>query len=97
MFVLYGLLALIAALLAVAVIRTLCIKAPARKESSFVATAEQLDTAAKKLGAMVRVPSVSKAEDEDLTQFYILHKELEKYFPLVHKHLEKTDLTGTLL
>lgn len=97
MFVLYGLLALIAALLAVAVIRTLCIKAPARKESSFVATAEQLDTAAKKLGAMVRVPSVSKAEDEDLTQFYILHKELEEYFPLVHKHLEKTDLTGTLL
>ena len=57
----------------------------------------EVDTAAEKLGAMVRVPSVSRAEDEDLTEFFNYHKVLEEQFPLLHEHLEKTVLNGTLL
>ena len=49
--------------------------------------------AEEKLGAMVRIPTVSKHEHEDLSQFYRYHEELEKLFPLLHEKLEKTVLT----
>ena len=58
---------------------------------------DELKIAEEKLGAMVRIPTVSKHEHEDLTQFYLFHKELEKLFPLIHAKLEKTVLNGTLL
>ena len=57
----------------------------------------ELKIAEEKLGAMVRIPTVSKHEHEDLTQFYIYHEELAKLFPLLHEKLEKTVLNGTLL
>ena len=57
----------------------------------------ELKIAAEKLGAMIRVPTVSKHEHEDLSQFYLFHQELEKLFPLIHEKLEKTVLNGTLL
>ena len=60
-------------------------------------TEEKLALCAHKLGAMVRIPSVSKREDEDLTEFYRLHAVMEELFPLIHKHLEKTELQGSLL
>ena len=60
-------------------------------------TQEQLDLCAKKLGDMVRVPTVSKAEHEDLSDFYRFHQVLEDLFPLIHKTLEKTVLNGSLL
>ena len=60
-------------------------------------TEEKLTLCAKKLGDMVRIPSVSKREDEDLTEFYRLHAVMEDLFPLIHKHLEKTELQGSLL
>ena len=56
-----------------------------------------LKIAEEKLGAMIRIPTVSKHEHEDLTQFYLFHQELEKLFPLIHKNLEKTVLNGTLV
>lgn len=56
-----------------------------------------IQIAAEKLGAMIRIPTVSKHEHEDLSQFYLFHKELEKLFPLVHEKLEKTVLNGTLI
>ena len=58
---------------------------------------ETLDLCAAKLGAMVRVPTVSKNENEDLTEFYKFHRVLEECFPLLHANLEKTELNGTLL
>ncbi len=58
---------------------------------------EQLELCAKKLGDMVRVPTVSKHEWEDLTEFYKFHEVLEELFPLIHQHLEKTVLNGSLL
>ena len=60
-------------------------------------TEETLAMCAGKLGEMVRIPSVSRREDEDLTEFYRLHKVMEDLFPLLHKHLEKTELKGSLL
>ncbi len=53
--------------------------------------------AEEKLGAMIRIPTVSKHESEDLSQFYLFHQELERLFPLIHEKLEKTVLNGTLI
>ena len=60
-------------------------------------TPEYLNLCAHKLGAMVRVPTFSKAEHEDLTDFFRFHKVLEECFPLIHEKLEKTVLNGSLL
>ena len=57
----------------------------------------ELTIAEEKLGAMIRIPTVSKHEHEDLSQFYLFHEELEKLFPRLHEKLEKTVLQGTLL
>ena len=96
-YVLLGLLAVILVLLGIAIVRTLTIKAPAPAACETIITKEECATAARKLGAMVHIPSVSKREDEDLTEFYKLHAVMEEQFPLLHKNLEKTVLTGTLL
>ena len=58
---------------------------------------DELKIAEEKLGAMIRIPTVSKHEWEDLSQFYRFHEELEKLFPLIHEKLEKTVLNGTLI
>ena len=52
----------------------------------------EIKLAKEKLGAMIRIPTVSKHEYEDLSQFYLFHQELEKLFPLIHEKLEKTVL-----
>ena len=96
-YLLLGLLTVIPVLLGIAVVRTFAIKASAPAACSTVITDEECAIAAKKLGAMVQVPSVSKNENEDLTEFYKLHKVMEEHFPLIHQRLEKTDLQGNLL
>ena len=96
-YLLLGLLAVILVLLGVAVVRTLMIKAPAAASCDTVISEEECAIAAQKLGAMVRIPSVSKREDEDLSEFYKLHAVMEEQFPLLHAHLEKTVLNGSLL
>ena len=58
---------------------------------------DKLKIAEEKLGAMIRIPTVSKHEYEDLSQFYLYHQELETLFPLIHEKLEKTVLNGTLI
>ena len=92
-----GLLAVIAVLLGIAVVRTLLIKAPTPAVCDTVITDEECAVAAEKLGAMIRVPSVSRREDEDLSEFFKLHAVMEEQFPLLHKNLEKTVLNGSLL
>ena len=96
-YLLLGLLAVVLVLLGIAIVRTLMIKAPAPAACDTVITDEECAIAAQKLGAMVRVPSVSKREDEDLSEFYKLHAVMEEQFPLLHKNLEKTVLNGSLL
>jgi len=87
----------IVALVLIVVLRTFMIKAPAAKKCETVIDTEKMDICAEKLSAMVRIPTVSKNEDEDLTEFYRFHEELERLFPLIHEKLEKTVLNGTLL
>ena len=96
-YVVLGLLALVVLLLGIAIVRTLAIKAPKAAVCDTVLTEEECSIAAEKLGAMVQVPSVSKREDEDLTEFYKLHTVMEAQFPLLHQKLEKEVLNGTLL
>jgi len=94
---LIGLLILVFVLLSAAVIRTVMIKASPAAVCETVLTQQEQDLCAEKLAAMVQIPSVSKYEHEDLTEFYQLHQELERLFPLIHEKLEKIDLNGTLL
>ncbi len=96
-YVIFGLAAALLAIAAVALIRTLRIKAAPPASYTPELSQQELDTAAQKLGDMVRIPTVSKHEHEDLTQFYVFHQELERLFPLLHEKLEKTELQGTLL
>ena len=81
----------------VSLIRTAALKAKARVRYTPDVLPQELRTAEEKLGAMIRVPTVSKAEHEDLSDFYRYHEELERLFPLLHQHLEKTVLNGTLI
>ena len=81
----------------VALIRTAAMKAKSRVAYTPDITAEEVKRAEEKLGAMIRISTVSKHEHEDLSNFYRYHEELERLFPLLHKHLEKTVLNGTLL
>ncbi len=89
--------ALILLLLLIALVRTALIKAPAPGVCTTELTDAQQQVCAEKLSAMIRIPTVSRREDEDLTQFYKFHAELERLFPLLHANLEKTVLQGTLL
>ena len=58
---------------------------------------DEIKIAAEKMGAMIRVPTVSRHEHEDLTQFFRFHEVLEELFPLIHEKLDKTVLNGTLI
>ena len=89
--------ALIIVCLIVAVARAVCIKAPAPVAYTPQVTQQECTIAEEKLGDMVRIPTVSKHEHEDLSDFYRYHEELERLFPLLHKNLEKTVLNATLL
>ena len=81
----------------VALVRTAAMKAKTRVSYTPDIKPEELKRAEEKLGAMIRIPTVSKAEHEDLSDFYLYHAELERLFPLLHKHLEKNVLNGTLV
>lgn len=92
-------LALVAAglmLLAVAVLRTLLTK---RKVSVYnPATEEQRALlCAEKLSKMIQYETVSHPENPEVEKFRGFHKVLEELFPLVHTHLEKTEIDGNLL
>ena len=81
----------------VALIRAAAMKAKTKVAYTPDILPRELQVAEEKLGAMIRIPTVSKAEHEDLSDFYRYQEELERLFPLIHKHLEKTVLNGTLI
>lgn len=81
----------------VALIRTAAMRAKTNVAYTPDILPQELQVAEEKLGAMIRIPTVSKHEHEDLSDFYRYQEELERLFPLLHKHLEKTVLKGTLI
>ncbi|MEG3028782.1 MAG: M20/M25/M40 family metallo-hydrolase [Oscillospiraceae bacterium] len=56
-----------------------------------------LEKYAQGLGSLVRIPTVSKNETDDLSDFYKLHQQIKELFPLVSEKVECTVLRGTLL
>lgn len=93
---LLGIPVLILMLVLIAVIRTLMTpsrvseyKAPAADERSL--------SYAKKLSEMIQCNTTSYDSVVDYERFHAFHELLEKLFPLVHQHLEKTDIDGNLL
>ena len=84
-------------LLCAAVVRTLMMPA---KRSLYRPPAEDDAPAAElaeKLAAMVRCDTTSHPCQAEPERFRAFHQVLEELFPLVHKHLEKTDIDGNLL
>ena len=96
-YVIFAIAALVLFTLLFAAVNALRIKAAPPVPCATEITQAEMDVAAVKLGDMVRVPCVSRREDEDLTEFYNFHAVLEKSFPLLHQHLEREILNGTLL
>ena len=94
---LIAIIAIVLVCISIAGMRTVALKAPAKVAYTPEITGEEVKTAEEKLGAMVRIPTVSRHEHEDLSQFFLYHQELERQFPLLHKKLRKTVLNGTLL
>lgn len=97
-YILYAILAILAllvALLAIAVVRTLLMPS---KTSDYQPKADlRAETHAQKLSKMIQYETVSRSEDLQREKFLGFHKVLEELFPLVHQHLEKTELEGSLL
>ncbi len=90
------LLGLLAALVLIAVVRTLL--TPAKKSAYTAPPADENAMAlAEKLARMVRCQTVSHPGQTDLASFLELQKVLEELFPLVHQRLEKTVIDGNLL
>ncbi|MBQ9979706.1 MAG: M20/M25/M40 family metallo-hydrolase [Oscillospiraceae bacterium] len=88
--------AIIVVLLIIAVLRTLL---RPKKVSDYVPAPEKerQELYAKKLSAMIRCDTVSNPAQPVQEKFLAFHRQLEELFPLVHKHLEKTQLDGNLL
>lgn len=83
-------------LLLIAVIRTLLMT---RKVSAYKAPRQEEEALrlAEKLSKMVQYDTTSHAGVVELEKYRGFHKVLEELFPLVHQHLEKTELDGNLL
>ena len=52
---------------------------------------------AEKLSAMVQCDTTSHANIREPEKFERFHQVLEEQFPVVHRHLERTDIDGNLL
>ena len=94
--ILLAILAVIVILLVIALIRTLMMPS---KVSAYKAPAadERALAYAETLSKMVQCDTPSYDSVRDPERFEAFHQLLEKLFPLVHKHLEKTDIDGNLL
>ena len=94
--ILLSVLAQIVILLVIALIRTLMMPS---KVSAYKAPAadERALAYADTLSKMVQCNTTSHDSVRDPERFEAFHQLLEQLFPLVHKHLEKTDIDGNLL
>lgn len=89
-------LAILVVLLLVALVRTLI---RGHKTATYVPAPDKAreETCAKKLSEMVKVETVSVFGESDPDKFRVLHKVMEREFPLVFEKLEKHDIDGNLV
>ena len=95
-FALLAIVGIIVLLLLAALIRTLLIK-PKKSTYQPNPDSQRAQKYAEKLSAMVQVNTVASNEDRRTEAFLEFHKLLAALFPLVHQHLEKTEIDGNLL
>lgn len=97
-FTLLALAAVIVLLLVIAVVRTILIKAkPTDKKGAISYTPQEEQQYAQCLSDMIKVPTISSRESDDITEFIKLHQVMAEHFPLVFSKLEKTVIDGNLL
>ena len=94
--VLLGLAGLVLLPLLAALIRTL-LRPPKHSRWQPAADSARESAYAQKLSRMVRVETVSLPDTDQREKFLRFHSLLEELFPLVHRHLEKTEIDGSLL
>jgi len=84
-------------LIAVGVAVVLTLRRP-RQQATWKPTADgRAEGYARKLSRMIQVNTVSEPETDQREKFLAFHQVLEELFPLVHQHLEKTEIDGNLL
>ena len=83
-------------LLLIATVKTLFTKS---EKSTYVADDDEEESLrlAKKLSRMIQYDTTSYTSTQEREKFLGFHQVLEELFPLVHKHLEKTEIDGNLL
>lgn len=96
LFILSGLIGVLLLLVLIAVVRTLLTP---KKRSAWQPKLdpEREMRYAKKLSKMVQYETVSQKGQIQREKFLGFHRVLEELFPLVHRHLEKTEIDGSLL
>ena len=94
--ILLGLAGILLLLLLAALVRTLLMK-PLKAAYAPDAAETESRPLAEKLSAMIRAETVSRPGQEDREKFLAFHRVLAELFPLVHRHLEKTEIDGNLL
>ena len=94
--ILLSIVGLLLLLILISLVRTLFIPS---KKSAYVPAPdpERADFYAGKLSRLIRCETVSVPGKNQREKFLVFHKELENLFPLVHEHLEKTEIDGNLL
>ena len=91
-------LAAIAALLLICVIRTLLIKPTAAKTAKVTLDeSPRAENYGKRLAEMIRCETISSRFDPDRSKFYAFHGKLEELFPHIHAKCEKHSFNGSLL
>lgn len=89
---------LLAALIAVVLIRTLTLKETSAKTAKIkLDTSARADEYAQTLAKMIRKETISDRYNDDRTKFYEFHELLEELFPNIHNVCEKHVFDGSLL
>ena len=95
LYLLLALLGLVLLLLLIALLRTLL--RPGKTAAYEPAADGRAMAYAQKLARMIRHETLSSPENPNREVFLAFHRELETLFPLVHRHMEKTEIDGNLL
>ena len=96
MWIVYLLLALVAAVLLTVVVRTLMLK-PKTTDYRLSTDQKRVDEYAGKLSKMVQKETISDRDDPNVEKFLEFHSLLEALFPTVFAKCEKVEIDGNLL